>query len=364
MLRSQLNFKTAVVLSLITMVVFFSPNSKASTVGFEYHTFVRKAKSFDIFENCNDSIFYFYDLARKNDVFFIDDHWWFFRTSILTNKVHIARELVIKGAEKGMSWKDFELGISQAHYTDQFYREKGDTLPNFNQSLKLKDIISKDAFKKKYRKLRGNRKFQKLFRKIDRLDQMFSRKTNSDKDIEKLVKRDLEVYNLIYGFIKSIGKIPKIDEVGYEAHEILSVCIIHMNAEQIRSLLPYLIEAINDGSYYYNEDLAYAIEINALYSGEYILRSNASFKILKDTTNRIAEGIYYSYLGELYFPIPDTSQDEPLFGIPTINPYIKLDEIEELRKVLCLAPYQKHLSIKHIVVQSKTEFLRTIERWY
>jgi hypothetical protein len=278
-MTSQLKNRMVVLFFFIAVIVCHSSNLLAMSKGYEYHSNVRKAKSFDLFKKNNDSIFYYYKQARKNEIFFVDDHLWFFRTSILTNKINTAHKLIRIGGEKGMPWRDFDMYIDLAHHTYKYYCERGDTLLHFNQNIKMSQLVSKNEFKKKFKPQEKNPKNTRFFRKIDRLDQKFSRKTNSDKDIKKLIKRDLEVYHLIYDFISSLGRVPKIEEVGYEAHEILSVCLIHMNAEQIKSLLPFLIEAINEGDYYYNEDLAYAIEINAFYSGEYIMYNQGNFEV-------------------------------------------------------------------------------------
>lgn len=346
---------------LLGGLMFAQISIHAQTKGFLYHEAVRKANSFTLFDKDSDSLFYFYEEALNTGIFFAEDHRRFIERSLLLNKLDLAKEYALLGAQKGMTWQDLNLSVSFAQASFNYYCERGDTLRQYVE-LHLKDVLSKSAFKANYMPMRPSSSLQKIFKKCDRMDQKGGRRSKGPRSEQKWIERDEWVYQTIFNLLTNLGRVPAIAEVGEEAHDVLSVCIMHMSAAQILSILPYMVTAINEGNYYYNEDLAYSIERSALYNGEYLIPHEDGFQLYVDTTHRIREGLYHSYLGEIYYPLQEKT-DNHRFGMAPQNPTISVETVNEMRKILCLDPHKEHLLRSKIKMQSPTAYLQTIKSW-
>lgn len=293
-------------------------------------------------ENRNiDSTIYYYDQALSTGIYFEDHHFPVLIELLLFKRLEKCREYIKVGVKHGLTWKEIRLGID--------YSRKLSSLPANshlyaqNERIQPQDLISP----KEYQEISGKKNIihriacpwaRKQIQKALRLDQQGGRKFQSAKNTRKTGKNDGMVYQIICSVIDSLDRVPTVQDVGEDAYDEISLFIIHMEAERLIHLLPYLVKAINEGTYHDNEGVAYAIERTGLITGKYITWENDSFTIYTDTVTQINKTPIYSYLGIMPYPIDTNVYQVPekrLFIRPS-HPMIGKNRIDQMLSLLCL----------------------------
>ena len=164
---------------------------------------------------------------------------------------------------------------------------------------------------------------------------------------EDLIERDYDVYCLMYRIVVWVERIPKVEEVGIRGHRIIDRIIKRCSAIQILRLLPFLLDAIHDGTYLYNESLAEAINHCAVYDGEFIVLKRGNFIVEKDTLYGAEKWGNYSYLGFDYsrnkLDFVKENCVQPLRHVD-----ITIDQVNIIRDTLCLDSIQAYLESNRI----------------
>jgi hypothetical protein len=340
---------------LLFYLIFTTNFITAQTVGYQYNSNYQKSISFlSIGVENIDSALYYYNKVRKTGVYFKDNQLLIATYSLLNGYADSARFYLIEGAKKDLSWKDIKLCLTRT----QFLLQKGKEMWNrdypFKDTLRQNQLLSKKAYKlcvENQDKEKPNEWAISLCHKMLKADQHFARKNATEKDRLRMREQDTKIFDLMTKLVDSLKRLPTMNEIGENNFDNLALYFIHMKAERLVSFMPFIVKAVNNGTYFANEDIAYAIEQTGMMTGHYlIVNDKQQYDVFIDTTSQQNKMPVYSYLGEYYTPIKeDTIPGKRLYILPT-QPEIGIERVNAMRKLLCLLPWEEFIQRKKIAV--------------
>jgi hypothetical protein len=325
------------------------------TKGYTYNINCQRSFFFlSVFSENIDSSIYYYKEARKSGVYFKDNQLFMATYALFLGRIDSARAYLIEGAKKDFSWKDIKLCLKHARFFLKKEKEMRNRDYPFKDTLHQNQLLSKKAYKLHAAhqvKEKPNKWAKSLCRKMLRADQRYGRKNTTEKDRLRMREQDTKVFDLMTQLVDSLKRLPTMNEIGENNFDDLALYFIHMKAERMVSFMPFIVEAINNGTYFANEDIAYAIEQTGMMTGHYlVVNDQQKYGIFIDTTSQQNKMPVYSYLGEYYLPIKeDTIPGKRLYILPT-RPEIGIKRVNAMRKLLCLLPWEEFIQRRRIAV--------------
>ncbi|MFT5818794.1 MAG: hypothetical protein ACI8ZM_000015 [Crocinitomix sp.] len=332
---------------LIFLLICFAINNQlnAKSVGWKYHDFIRKADALIYHEDkVNfDSVFYYYDQALGTGSESYGDDIDFITHAIWYGYYRRAKRYLLIGAAKELTWKE----AKQSMVLAKCYLWKSDA--RFNEYLthksRIVDVCSRAEFDAVYDSITRPTLNKEVIKLLDKADRINNR--SKQRAVDDLIERDYKGYYPLFKVVVLTERIPTVAEVGIRGHGIIERVIQQCSAIQILILLPFLLEAIHDGAYLYNESLAEAINRCAIYDGEFIVLKQGNFMIEKDTLYGAEKWGNYSYLG-LDYTRNKLDFIEERYLQPLRHTDITIDQVNIMRDTLCLDSIQTHLELNNV----------------
>lgn len=339
---------------------------QAQSPGKTYHQNIRRANACLKSESCPlDSVLFYYEKARAGNIFYFYDQAHILGGVVRQKDTLKAKQLLLEGANEGVQWKDYRSYFGLRKRTEKRYFS--DRAPVW-QSFRLKDWVTKSEFSKAYTKKNTQAPawVKRTIRKAGRLDSKGGREWDTKEGYDQRVVWDDQMFHLLKSIVDSLGRIPSYQELGENLSFIFSTCLLHLDAEQLLYLFPYLTKAIHEGDFFEIGDLVYSIDRVARLSGMYLVLENDSL-VIKDLTNSVLPdwGNPYGYLGDIEIRnVLDTSRNRTPFIIPPPHPAISMEAVNQLRDSLCAETFEEYLQRVGVKVVSVEEFQKAYAIYY
>jgi hypothetical protein len=291
-----------------------------------------------------DSAFYYYDRALELEIGQFDEYSFIARAMVYGDYDRAKRYLLI-GAAHGMTWKEAKYSMAWAKSFLDWPLGDPRLYETLNWKSKIQDVCLKEQFEAVYesnQRPKLNEGFMDVLKRADRINNKSRERVTED-----LIERDYKVYYLLYQIVVWDVRLPTVDEVGTRGHGIIARVLKRCTATQILKLLPFLLEAIHEGTYLYNESLAEAINRCAIYDGEFIVLKEGNFVLEKDTLYGEEKWGNYSYLG-LDYSLNKLDFVKERYVQPLRHANITVDQVNFMRDTLCLDSIQAYLELRNI----------------